>query len=465
MSVNFNRPEYVSNYASWQLVNDVVTGEESVKSGRELYLPNPSTQDDADKLYVKYKQRASLLNATGRTLKALLGLAFSKKPELINPTALDFAVNDIDGAGVGLNQQAQMTLSRVLTNGRAGLLTDYPAVTATSKADQDSGDIRPTITRYDAANIKNWRTEQVGGAHKLSLVVLEESHIERVDDFEFEVKEQLRALRLVDNVYVQEVYRKNGESFELIESIQPRKGNGSSWNEIPFTFVGAVNNDSTPDKPPLLDLATLNIKHYQVGADWYNALHWAGQPQPTITGLTEQWRDWLDEKGFVVGSMSVLPLPENADYKIVAITADTALQKELESLKEGMKELGARLLTPNSAVKTAAETRSNDKVSHSELSLAAENVSSAYEQSLNWMAEFHNVSGEISYEINQDYLDHSIDAQMLTALVGAWQSGSIPETDLWMNLRKKGVINPEKTDEEIKEELDAATAGLNLDGN
>jgi hypothetical protein len=50
-------------------------------------------------------------------------------------------------------------------------------------------------------------------------------------------------------------------------------------------------------------------------------------------------------------------------------------------------------------------------------------------------------------------------------LVGAWQSGSIPETDLWMNLRKKGVINPEKTDEEIKEELDAATAGLNLDGN
>jgi bifunctional pyridoxal-dependent enzyme with beta-cystathionase and maltose regulon repressor activities len=163
--------------------------------------------------------------------------------------------------------------------------------------------------------------------------------------------------------------------------------------------------------------------------------------------------------------MSVLPLPENADYKIVAITADTALQKELESLKEGMKELGARLLTPNSAVKTAAETRSNDKVSHSELSLAVENVSSAYEQSLNWMAEFHNVSGEISYEINQDYLDHSIDAQMLTALVGAWQSGSIPETDLWMNLRKKGVIDPEKTDEEIKEELDAATAGLNLDGN
>jgi hypothetical protein len=31
MSVNFNRPEYASSYASWQLVNDVVAGEESVK--------------------------------------------------------------------------------------------------------------------------------------------------------------------------------------------------------------------------------------------------------------------------------------------------------------------------------------------------------------------------------------------------------------------------------------------------
>jgi hypothetical protein len=41
------------------------------------------------------------------------------------------------------------------------------------------------------------------------------------------------------------------------------------------------------------------------------------------------------------------------------------------------------------------------------------------------------------------------------AAVQAWQAGAVPQTDLWAYLRKVSVIDPEKTDDEIRAELDA----------
>jgi len=181
-----------------------------------------------------------------------------------------------------------------------------------------------------------------------------------------------------------------------------------------------------------------------------------------MSGLTEQWVAMLEEKGVVMGSRSPMMLPEGGQFGIETVTADTALQKELEAIEQRMVALGARLVQPGQAVKTATQAQDESETQHSILSLAASNVSEAYSQCLAWVGEFMAAAGEALYQLNQDLTEHSLDAQMLKELVAAWMSGAIPEGDLWAYLRKVGLIDPEKTDEEIREETQN-DAGLNLD--
>jgi len=43
------------------------------------------------------------------------------------------------------------------------------------------------------------------------------------------------------------------------------------------------------------------------------------------------------------------------------------------------------------------------------------------------------------------------------------QSGELPQADFWQQLRKGGVIDADKEDDQIKQELEESGAGLNLD--
>lgn len=81
------------------------------------------------------------------------------------------------------------------------------------------------------------------------------------------------------------------------------------------------------------------------------------------------------------------------------------------------------------------------------------------------MAEFANAAGEAVYKINQDFTQVSLDAAIMSALFNAVQGGRLPESDFWQYLRDRGVIDPEKTDEDIRGELESNAAGLALDVN
>ena len=230
--------------------------------------------------------------------------------------------------------------------------------------------------------------------------------------------------------------------------------NGQPWSTIPFVFVGAINNDSSIDQAPLFDLACVNRKHYQLGADWYNALYYAGQPQPVITGLTEDWRDWLEKNGVVVGSRAPFLLPAGGSFTYATVTADSAIQKELADLVQTMAMLGARLVQPGEAAKTATQSAGEQEVSHSVLSLAAENVSDAYTQALAWAQIFMGGAGAVEFRLSNDLAVIQWDAQMLAAIVAAWQSGTMPKADAVRFLQRIGLIDASKTVEQVIDELD-----------
>ena len=57
----------------------------------------------------------------------------------------------------------------------------------------------------------------------------------------------------------------------------------------------------------------------------------------------------------------------------------------------------------------------------------------------------------------------SVDGTMVAALIAANQAGKLPDSDLFRIMRRLDLIDPQKTDEQIAEEL-ANSPGLNLGG-
>lgn len=467
MSVDFQREEYKSALPDWQMVRTLCDGESAVKAAGKTLLPDPvvntgETPAELNDVYARYKQRALYVNAVGRTKSSLIGAVFRKAPTLILPATVDYMATDCDGAGVSIYQQSQAALSETLITGRGGLLTDYPATDApASVADMRSGMIRANIVHYRADQIINWQYRRIGGKSVLALVVLSES-ADRQDGFATESVNQLRELSILDGFYTVRLWQQNEKSGEwaIVSESVPRQANGSTWSEIPFAFVGATNNDAGIDTAPLFDLACVNRKHYQLGADWYNALYYAGQPQPVIAGLTEDWRDWLEKNGIVLGSRAPFLLPEGGSFNYATVPADTAIQVEMDNLKAHMVELGARLVTAGEAVKTATQSAGEQEVSHSIVSLAAENVSDAYTKALQWALVFMGGSGECEYRLSNDLTVLTWDAQTIAALIQAWQSGTMPKSDVQRFLQRVGLINPEKTQEEIDEETESGGVDL-----
>jgi hypothetical protein len=491
-SVETPRNEYAMHLWQWDLVADACAGEAAVKLFPERYLPKPNPHDKSEdnKLrYSQYVKRAVYYNASGRTLSALLGLAFNQDPTLTLPPPLEFLSTDITGSGLSLVQLAQQCLAEVLQMGRAGVLVDYPQTNGlVSKAQQIAGDSRVIVNFYGARDIINWRSVKRGAKQLTALLVLRETW-EEDTQWVAPCMDQYRVLRLIDGdaaylpwedstlstlnwngkgrVYTQELWRISSQGWYMHEGPSVVfDGAGNPWDEIPFSFIGAHNNSHYIGPIPLFDLCSLNIAHYRNSADYEDSAYIVGQPQFWMSGMDERWLTDLEEKGIVVGSRSILPIPVGGSAGVLQAQPNTLARMAMLDKEQQMASLGARLLNNNGVVKTATQQNSEDASAHSVLTLSCNNVSMALSKCLSWAAKFENVTlvanadgdddaDDNSFEINTNFLGTNIDAPTLSALLTMVQAGKLPESDFWQALRNMELIDPEKTDEEIQEELDS----------
>lgn len=463
--------DYKASLNAWTLVEDAVNGSEAVKNATVKYLPKPNPKDISEEnrsRYEAYVMRAVYYNATGRTLSGLLGIAFRRDPEVKIPPGIEYIKDDADGAGISLVHKGQQLLANVMKTGRSAILVDYPVTDGvTSKADLILKGIRPVLCTYEANDVINWRTIRENAKTLLSMVVLRESY-PLEDPWVETLKTQYRVLRLTLGVYTTEIWREDpnrpGE-WKLAEGpMVPTKGDGTSWSEIPFTFIGAEDNDVDVDGSPLYDLAVLNLAHYRNSADYEDSAYFVGQPQIYVAGLSEAWKTDMEKKGLYVGSRSVLALPVGGSAGVLQVTPNTLARQAMVDKEVQMAALGARLLIAPEGAKTATQQNSEDASAHSVLTLCCNNISTALSKALTWFAQFANENdSDISFTINTEFVVDSLDAPTLIALLQLVQAGKMPDTDLWTQLRNVGLIDATKTDDQIREEV-ASQAPSGIEG-
>lgn len=460
---DFVHPQYTAMLPLWEDTRVAVEGQPALDRQPEKYLPDPTPLDDcaeARSRYRSYCVRAVYLNATGRTKTGLVGIALGDWPELEVPASMEYVKDDIDGAGLGIYALTQLAVGEILESGRGGVFVDFPAKPegdGTSIAEQKQGTVARMVY-YVTEDIRDWAYTKVGTDLKLSYVKLYEKRDQRTaDGWSMEAVESYRILRLLNGVYVQEVWTKGAGGYVSQGPITPRDASGQPWDVIPFQFIGAETNQAQPQRPPLYDLGQMNLGHYRNSADFEESCFMLGQPQLTMTGLDEAWRNHLEESGVFLGSRRVLMGPQNSTIGMLQVQPNTLAQSAMKDKREDMVSLGARLLQPGSSVKTAEQSKSETRAAYSVLSLVCDNVSQAFNMGLLWIQRFMGAAGDVDFGIDTEFDGLTFNSEIVSTIIKAVQAGILPETEAWRALRALNLIDPEKTDDEIRDEIEAAS--------
>lgn len=453
--------DYVKALPRWTLCEDVMSGEDTVRSKGSLYCPKPSGQSDEE--FAAFLLRASFTNATGRAHDGLEGLIYRKKPSSRLPTKLEELTNDITTTGATLDELSKTITDHILTTGRGGLLLEYPIteqVPGKSVAEAEKNGERPYVAFYEAKDILNWREGKVNNKRQLTWVKLREwdELVDSVDSDKTAYVEIIREIMLDENGNcIQKVYV-GGYKENVTPKVMPIIINNEPINYIPFVFVGTIDTSSKIRKSPIYDIAIKNIHHWQLSADRRHALHWADNPTAIIFGQIIT-ADGKPLEIIKLGSSEVINVQQGGDAKFLEFMGNGLAPTKLQ-MDEDMAEMAillSRILAGDTKAAEAAETAAIHRVGENAVLAAIANaISTAITKILTIMANWIGAKGEVSYKLNTNFYPTPMTSQMLIALTNSLISNAISPEEFYDALVAGDVIRPDKTYDEHKKEIDAA---------
>jgi hypothetical protein len=469
---------YVKNKDIRKLVRDCVAGSDAIKTARRTdsteqggiynsmgsqYLPVPNPNDDSienQDRYAAYRARATFINFTGYTKDGLMGMVARKPTEIDLDASIKYAELNVNGSGLTLQGMTQSVIGNLLETGQDGLLVDFP-MSAGGTQMQTLG-LRAIIKQYPAESIINWRVETIDSIDTVVMVALAEE-VTRVaaDGFSVDDVTYTRVLCLnEDGDYIQKLYNEHDELLvnEAGESdIFIKKADGSNWKEILFVAVGSENNDLIPDKSPLYDVAEINIGHYRNSADFEESSFLVGQPTPVFSGLNEGWVKNVMKGGIQIGSRAGVLLPENGSAMLLQASENQMPSAGMDRKEEQLVKIGAKIISDKGGVETAEASRIKFAGQNSKLGLVIINTELAFEQCFLWMMGFQGSTGENVFNINKQFYEATVDPQLLIANMQLLDRQVIAKTDVRRMMRKGGLIEHDRTDEDIDGEVEAVS--------
>lgn len=485
--VEYERPEYVAMKHAWRLMRCALEGETAVKDLRTEVLPMPNAADQSAENKARYEAylcRAVWYNVTQRTIEGMVGYVFKKEPTINLPAVIAGLEDNVDGAGVSLQQQAKDALRIAIGFARGGLLVDYPQKSdATTRAEQTAGNVQPTIVLLSPEQITNWRTTIVGSKKLLTMLIVKEAAWE-VGDNEFELIEviQYRVLDIIlDDTPAPvgdgakplgpvgtvrgRVFEMMGDGKDYIENhsltYYPSDASGKPLTEIPFQFIGLRNNDADVERSPLEDLLTLNLAHFRNSADYEEACFMLGQPTPYVAGITEQWVTNVFKGSIQLGSRGIIPLPVGGSAGLLQCNPNTMPYEAMTHKEAQMVALGAKLVQQQKVQRTATEASMDNTSETSILVSAAVNVFLAYVQALKFACAFAGAdSASLEFELSEPLTRDTLQAQDAAAIMQAWMNGLLAFEEARTIYKQSGLAYLD--DEKVKTEHENALPPASL---
>ena len=420
----------------WALIDALLGGTYEMREKHRQYLPQEPRETDESYDVRLYR---SVCNPLYVRIERMLAGMLTRKPVRLNdvPDIIREDLFDINLLGDDINVFTFNTAKLLLRYGHVGCLVDAPAEGAGG---------RPYWVTYSPKDIIGWRTEKKEGREELVQLRLLERVIE--PDGLYREKEVKQVRMLTPGGY--EIHRKDKEKSDWILHEEGK----TSLDEIPFAVAYSNRVGLLESRPPMEDLAELNLRHYQVSSDLGNILHISAVPFLTISGYPASAEE------ITAGPGEALALPEGAAASYVEPAGQSfdAQYKQIEHIERQINEGGLAAVMGR---KLSAETAESKKIDRSQgdsqLQLVAQQMQDLIDNCLKFHASYLGVeSGSCS--VNRDFVAARLDPQEIGSLMQLYTAGTISKETL-LTMLAEGEVLPDEFD--IEEELEATeTAGL-----
>lgn len=436
----------------WAIVDPLMGGTRAMREAGTALLPKWPKEEDCD--YQNRLKLSTLLPAYSETVKNNTGRVFAEPIVLGEdvPKPIEAYAENFDRQGNNLQVWAQSFFTLALSHGLCHVLTEYPKTTdaegkplIVTKADEQAAKVRPYVVMIRPQQVIGWRSSSADGEHVLTQFRYMESVEEDDGAFGTKCVDQIRVLE----PGAWKTYRKADSQDKKSEWVLHEQG-VSSLKHIPLATLYTGRTGYMTAKPPLLELAHLNVKHWQSQSDQDNILHVARVPMLAIIGIDD------DTWELKVGTASATKLPKDGDMKWVEHTGKSieAGQASLTDLEDQMRIAGAKLLQKEKqAVKTATQAEDEAAQELSPLQTMAGQLEDTIDQVLQFFAEFTGEQQGGHVQINGNFDSDFIPETTLPLLLNLATQGKISDETLFSELQRRNVVSSDIKWEEEKAKI------------
>jgi hypothetical protein len=417
---------------TWRLVEDLMGGTAAMRKACKRHLPQWPAEDFFS--YEFRRKTATLFPAYRRTVSVLVGKPFSKPPTPSEdmPERIKAWLEDVDREGRNLAAFAADLCTDALAYGLCGILVDAPPGEGLrTVADEQAAGIRPYFVHVTHDMILGWRTERRGGATVLSQLRLMESVEEPDGAFGTKCVQQVRVLEPRKWATYRKVKGATGaESWDLHE-----RGT-TSIDVIPFAPVYGYRKGFLQGVPPMLDLAYLNVEHWQSKSDQQNILHTARVP--ILFAKDMEGDDLHVGAGAIVKATSA-----TADLRFVEHSGSSieAGRQSLLDLEDQMRQIGAELLVIKPGNTTEVQTRQDNEPAMCDLQRIMQALEDALDLALSFMARFVGEPTGGTVAIYSDFGVATLQEASAQLLASMQEAGSLSHATLLNELKRRGVLS------------------------
>lgn len=450
-------PAVTAMREDWDVVDALMGGTKAMRKAGQKLLPQFPNEHKDD--YQARLNSSTLLPAYSETVANNTGRVFAEPITLGEdvPAPIKELAQNIDNQGNNLDVWVQGLFSSALARGIAYVLVDYPPTqdaegnpTIRTKADEMSAGVRPYAVVIRSSQLLGWKSTTVNGVEVLTQFRYMES-VEVDDpsnDFATECIPQIRVLEQGG----WRTYRKSTDT-NKDEWVLHAQG-FTSLPEIPLFAYYTKRTGFMTAEPPLMEVAHLNVKHWQSQSDQDNILHVARVPMLAYIGIDPP--DASSGATMTVGASAATYLPPDGDMKFVEHTgkAIEAGRQALQDLESQMRMSGAKLLQQEKQVtKTAAQADEEAAQELSPLETMAHQLEDAVDQMLQLFADWLKLPEGGHVEVNGNFDTDFIPETTLPLLLNMANSSKLSDQTLFSEMQRRGVVSGDLTWEEEKAKI------------
>jgi hypothetical protein len=452
MSDVFSQSAAVQEMAAhWPLITALMGGTSAMRRAAKTFLPQwPNESDDS---YDARLQVATLFPAFQRTVEVLSGKPFSKPLTIGDdvPARIKAWTEDIDLQGRNLHVFAAGLCEEAVGPGFGGILVDFPrAEGLRTAAEEAAAGVRPYFVQVRPGSILGARSTRINGAEVLTQLRILETVTEPDGEFGEVTVEQVRVLY--------------PGRWEIWRKVKTRGRNGvaihdqgtTTLNKIPFVPFYGKRLGFMRGQPPLLELAHMNVEHWQSKSDQQTILHVARVPILAVTGVDD------DKWELTVGASTAVKLPLEGDMKFVEHSgaAIEAGRMSILDLEDRMRQAGAELLVIKPGNTTEVQTLADNEQGMCALQRIVQDLEDAIDAALQLAAEWIGEKQGGHVTIYKDFGAATLAEASAELLLKTGQAGKLSDETLFSELQRRGILSPDLNYEDEKERIESQGPAL-----